>query len=629
MFPEGKDSETPEVDPEDIPVVDDELDMTSNRPVQNQAIARAIINLNDVFNTTKKDVEDKASEFAVSSSLLEGELSVERERIDKIVALNDGSTTGDAELQDVRIGANGFVYGSAGTALRKQISELKGSLLNVYNDVETLFARGDFLSATLQTGKLNKNFKYRVSTDTLISFSKETVLRVADGFRVAIHEFKDNAFYADWGWRTGIVKVGSGVAFKCMIARVNENTDEVADVLTFTNAVTFDTVNKERQNNIQQALYAVDNAKARYLFEPGDIKADTGKNTDVNLHRIRTEGICFTAEDLVVVCNGKYRVYLYTFSDTNYSNMVAKGWVAQDNDYTIPGGSYFKLLVAHRDDSTVSYDVIDDVKASDLYNSLEMYSVSNYKFRKNCATKAKAKSNILSIAHQGFSTTEQYFGNCRVSVVHGAYLNGFDHTEIDLQFSSDGVPVCCHDATFTDTHNGSTVVTIAEHTVEELKMFGYYGETIATLEEIVAECKRLGLGLYIDKVNNIDSDAKWASVFSVLKKHCMAHCVTWLAFNEKISAWDKDAKFAIVAHELNDGYINHAITIANAGHEVFLNVNHETCTVDKIIKYNAKLPAGVNIGVWTIDNMDTYEAYKPYVCAITSNKISDSMTDKN
>ena len=44
LFPEGAEAEDNEpITPEDIPVVDEELDLTSTRPVQNQAIARAIL----------------------------------------------------------------------------------------------------------------------------------------------------------------------------------------------------------------------------------------------------------------------------------------------------------------------------------------------------------------------------------------------------------------------------------------------------------------------------------------------------------------------------------------------------------------------------------------------------------
>lgn len=50
LFPEGEDADG--IEPEDIPVVDTELDLSSDRPVQNQAIAYALTNVINEVNAT-------------------------------------------------------------------------------------------------------------------------------------------------------------------------------------------------------------------------------------------------------------------------------------------------------------------------------------------------------------------------------------------------------------------------------------------------------------------------------------------------------------------------------------------------------------------------------------------------
>ena len=59
---------------------------------------------------------------------VEDEISAERARIDQLLQLSEGSTTGDAELMDLRIGANGETYESAGSAVRSQVQELDAKI---------------------------------------------------------------------------------------------------------------------------------------------------------------------------------------------------------------------------------------------------------------------------------------------------------------------------------------------------------------------------------------------------------------------------------------------------------------------------------------------------------------------
>ena len=121
LFPEGDDIPAFVPDPEDIAVMDDELDMTSTRPVQNQAIARAVVALRADFEETRADIYEKSGSTAQAVVAANNAIGVERKRIDNLVS---NPTSDNAEVVDIRVGANGKVYGSAGTAVREQIKKI-------------------------------------------------------------------------------------------------------------------------------------------------------------------------------------------------------------------------------------------------------------------------------------------------------------------------------------------------------------------------------------------------------------------------------------------------------------------------------------------------------------------------
>lgn len=78
---------------------------------------------------------DGVDELRTEMSSLDNEIAVERQRIDNLAHLSDGSTTGDAELADIRVGFNGKRYADAGSAVRGQVSDLNRNLTryNAFN----------------------------------------------------------------------------------------------------------------------------------------------------------------------------------------------------------------------------------------------------------------------------------------------------------------------------------------------------------------------------------------------------------------------------------------------------------------------------------------------------------------
>ena len=68
-----------------------------------------------------------ASEAAASIGNLQAQVDANSARIDQFENLTPGSTTGDAELQDIRISAYGETYTNAGSAVRAQFNQLSGA----------------------------------------------------------------------------------------------------------------------------------------------------------------------------------------------------------------------------------------------------------------------------------------------------------------------------------------------------------------------------------------------------------------------------------------------------------------------------------------------------------------------
>lgn len=61
---------------------------------------------------------------------IKNNIQVQKSRIDSLASLKEGSTTGDAELVDGRVGTDGITYENIGSAIRTQISNVKKDIAN-------------------------------------------------------------------------------------------------------------------------------------------------------------------------------------------------------------------------------------------------------------------------------------------------------------------------------------------------------------------------------------------------------------------------------------------------------------------------------------------------------------------
>lgn len=108
--------------------------------------------LGDRLNEVDSQLEHKANQV---------ELETERKRIDLLTKLENEQTEGNTELLDIRVGANGVAYDTAGDSVRQQFLEVDAKL------------NGGELIAATKTGTYFDNFENIASNEIRVSSSEE------------------------------------------------------------------------------------------------------------------------------------------------------------------------------------------------------------------------------------------------------------------------------------------------------------------------------------------------------------------------------------------------------------------------------------------------------------------------
>ncbi|XP_053327288.1 glycerophosphodiester phosphodiesterase 1 [Spea bombifrons] len=125
----------------------------------------------------------------------------------------------------------------------------------------------------------------------------------------------------------------------------------------------------------------------------------------------------------------------------------------------------------------------------------------------------KPRGEVSSIAHRGGGHDAP---ENTLAAIRTAAKNGATGVELDLGFTSDGVPILMHDDTVERTTDGfgklndltyahiKTLNAAAKHHLQDK----FHGERVPTLEEAVRECIHYNLIIYFDVKGHADQAAK-------------------------------------------------------------------------------------------------------------------------
>lgn len=212
---------------------------------QGAIVAAVTVPLPDVYAQILTAYGSVDAAVKAEAATRAAEVAVERARIDNLAKLEDGSTTGDAELADIRVGADGKTYGTAGEAVRKQVD-------NVCAQIKANASAYGLQAACTESLRLGAQWNY--SSGALLSgvaipentrsFLPRTVLwgdveiAVTDGFRMSvIITDAQGHCESETGWTDAAVKVSAGTHFAINLRKANNtamDAAELASALMFT-----------------------------------------------------------------------------------------------------------------------------------------------------------------------------------------------------------------------------------------------------------------------------------------------------------------------------------------------------------------------------------------------------------
>lgn len=199
----------------------------------------------------------------------------------------------------------------------------------------------------------------------------------------------------------------------------------------------------------------------------------------------------------------------------------------------------------------------------------------------------------------------------------------YQYVEVDVQLTSDNVPVLLHNGTLLAM--AGVDVAINSITLEEAKTYSLQGEQITTLEEFISYCKANQITPYIElKSETISTKEHIKYIYDVVNKYDMIGKVEWISFSPTllnyIFEYDTEDPIGYVVGK-TDNYqsvINQAEAMKEMGMNVFIDSHYYN--VNGLLQgcKEYRIP----LEVWTVNDASIIESLDSYVSGVTTDTIT-------
>ena len=304
----------------------------------------------DAAAASEAAVNGVSTQLTTRMSAIETEQAVQDARMDTFTSLPEGSTSGNAELADIRVGADGTTYDTAGNAVRGQISGLKSDL-DYLKDVtkvvfETIIRENIFDSVTWTDGYVNTTG----ASSSSDSYKKTSKIAVSEGDTLYTKASTDFRFVCAYSNGEVVSSAGAELTPKYTVP---SGVDEVVLSVSTSNLPTsglmwahhLTLTAKEIINTTTEEVYSTN------LLNVNDL--EFGKFCSTTGSIGTSSAYCYT-KTLIPVNEGDVIGYYYgiaindgfryvTAYDENKNVLSDKG-SDESNTYTVPAGvSYIRV----------------------------------------------------------------------------------------------------------------------------------------------------------------------------------------------------------------------------------------------------------------------------------------------